>query len=450
MTALATVSIPYGQGKIEAHIPKSNLQAVVELRDLEALSHPENAIRAAIDNPINCDKISQMAGKGDKIAIAVPDIFHKGAYSALTLAIILSELHSLGVRREDITIIDAIGVHRPNTPEEFEAIVGREICEKYRVVNHDGRDKNNLVDLGRSKLGDPVIMNRLVAESDLFIGIADLTPVPTAGYSGGSKMIGVGCASLETISYTHSLSIYWHPKSRCGVYVDNPFRDHLDAITRRAESESKSGKLFFVNVVVNGKGEVIGANAGDVIDSYLKGCTLADRQWKFPLREAADMVIAGAGYPHDGSPYNISLSTSMLVLYPKPVFRQGGVVIFSAPCDEPIKEGSSDLAFITAMRNAFSIEDIYNLMKEYEKKGELTPFGIQRAYGTALVVSRAREVLVVGPKVPGVVRDMLHTPVKTMDEALKRAFEELGSSAKVLVAPTVRLGGCPVIDIQKD
>ena len=450
MTAFATVSIPYGQGKIEAKIPESNLLAVVELSDSKALLDPEKAIRTAVDNPVNCDKISQIARKGDKIAIAIPDVFHKGSYSALTLRVILSELHSLGVRREDITIIDAIGVHRPNTPQEFQAIVGREINERYTVVNHDARDKDSLVDLGRSRLGDPVIVNRHVAESDLFIGIADLTPVPTAGYSGGSKMVAVGCASVETICHTHSTSIYWHPKSRCGVYVDNPFRDHLDAITRKAEAESKSRKFFFVNVVVNGKGEVIEANAGDVIDSYLKGCTLADRQWKFPLREAADIVIAGAGYPHDSSPYHISLSTSMLVLYPKPVFRQGGVVIFSAPCDEPIKEGSSDHAFIDAMRNAFSIEDISNLMKEYEKKGELTPFGVFRAYGTALVVSRAREVLVVGPKVPGVVRDMLHTPVKNMNEALKRAFEELGASAKVLVAPTVRLGGCPIIDIKED
>lgn len=280
------LAIPYGEGNLEAEVPEDSLLGVVELRDMEALPDPQGEIRRALDNPLNCDKINRIVRKGDKVAIAVPDIYHRGAYSTIALSTILNELHSLGVSREDITIIDAVGAHRPNTPEEFQSIVGRDVSQRYRVVNHDARDTASLVDLGKSKLGDPVVINRHVVESDLFIGISELTPSPSAGYSGGSKMVAVGCASVETISHTHSLSIYWHPNSRCGVYVDNPFRDHLNAITRRAEGESKNGKFFFVNVVVNGKGEVLGANAGDVIDSHLKGCKLADQQWKFPVSRA--------------------------------------------------------------------------------------------------------------------------------------------------------------------
>jgi nickel-dependent lactate racemase len=296
--------------------------------------------------------------------------------------------------------------------------------------------------VGESKLGDPVYINKLVMDADLCIAISEIASVPTAGYTGGSKMISVGCAGAQTIYHTHSLSIYYHPTSRCGKYVGNVFREHLDAILQKAESESKSGKFFLVNIIPNSRDMMVGVCAGDFIKSYLKACTIADQQWKVPIPREADIFIAAAGYPHDRSPYHISTSLSMLVLFPKPVFREGGVVIFPAPCDEAPKEGTTEYEFIKVMRDSFSIEDIYEKMRECEEKRIPTPVGLMRAYGTSLVVDRASEIFVVDPKIPGLIRDMWHTPVRGINEALRRAFNVVGSSASVVIAPSgIKIGG---------
>jgi hypothetical protein len=61
-----------------------------------------------------------------------------------------------------------------------------------------------------------------------------------------------------------------------------------------------------------------------------------------------------------------------------------------------------------------------------------------RAYGTALTVKSCREVLVAGPKLPGLVRDMHFTPVKTVEKALEIASGIMGRDAEILVVPRTR------------
>ena len=374
------VYLPYGKDKILFRFPEENLLTVVKPKDLPPLPDPEKAVKDAIDNPINSERLSDLVKKNFKITIVMPDIVHKCFANKLALHVILKELNLLGVEKDNITIINAIGLHRVNSREEMELMYGKDVLENYRVICHNAKDKNSLVNLGESEFGDPVSINRLVIEADLCIGISDVGSVPVC-YSGGSKMISVGCASVETIASTHCLSIYYNERSKCGVYIGNPFKEHLDAILRKAESSSKSGKFFLVNTVFNSKDEVVGVTAGDFIDSHLECCKIADKQWKIPVPKEADIVVAAAGYPNDDYPYYISTSLTMLVSYPKPVFRKGGIVIFPAPCSATPKPNTLDYDFIEAMRNTGDFEDLHEKMKEYERKKILTPIGLMRAYG---------------------------------------------------------------------
>ena len=41
---------------------------------------------------------------------------------------------------ERFTIVNGTGSHRANTPEELAAMVGPDVLERYRVVNHDAHD----------------------------------------------------------------------------------------------------------------------------------------------------------------------------------------------------------------------------------------------------------------------------------------------------------------------
>ena len=69
-------------------------------------------------------------------------------------------LDELGVPDEDVVILVATGTHRGNTDEEIRAMLGDELVERVRVVNHDARDKATLTFLGEHGDGVPVWINR--------------------------------------------------------------------------------------------------------------------------------------------------------------------------------------------------------------------------------------------------------------------------------------------------
>ena len=50
-----------------------------------------------------------------------------------------------GVQMEDTTIFIATGTHRPNTPEEIEAMLGSEIAQRCKIVCHNARNTDSLV-----------------------------------------------------------------------------------------------------------------------------------------------------------------------------------------------------------------------------------------------------------------------------------------------------------------
>ena len=86
-------------------------------------------------------------------------------------------------------IVFALGSHRSHTPAEQEALVGKEIFERYRCVDSDQTD---VVRLGITTQGTPVDVSRIVAEADRRICLGNIEYHYFAGYSGGAKAIMPG------------------------------------------------------------------------------------------------------------------------------------------------------------------------------------------------------------------------------------------------------------------
>ena len=53
-----------------------------------------------------------------------------------------------GIERDAISILIATGLHRPNWGDELEEMIGAEIKDHYRVLNHDARDDAQQQELG--------------------------------------------------------------------------------------------------------------------------------------------------------------------------------------------------------------------------------------------------------------------------------------------------------------
>ena len=135
----------------------------------------------------------QRAVRAGHAAIAVDDLT-RPTQAYRFLPFILEELHQGGIRDENIKIIMAIGCHRPLMKADQEKKLGKKTANRFPVYNHHPYE--NLVNVGTTSRGTPVIINRYFVESDVKIGVGFITPHPTAAFGGGGKIVIPGLGSM--------------------------------------------------------------------------------------------------------------------------------------------------------------------------------------------------------------------------------------------------------------
>ena len=109
-------------------------------------------------------------------------------------------------------VLVATGTHRGNTDAELRAMLGDEVVDRVRVVNHDARDDSSLVYLGRHGADVPVLLNRAWVEADVRITTGFVEPHFFAGFSGGPKLVAPGLAGLETVLTLHDAKRIGDPR----------------------------------------------------------------------------------------------------------------------------------------------------------------------------------------------------------------------------------------------
>src|SRR5208337_3675539 len=103
---------------------------VLEARSAVPLDDAATAIEQALDVPIGCPPLTEMARGKRSAAISVCDIT-RPAPNREVLPPLLARLEAAGIRREDITILIATGLHRPATEPELREICGEATATRY-------------------------------------------------------------------------------------------------------------------------------------------------------------------------------------------------------------------------------------------------------------------------------------------------------------------------------
>ncbi|MCH7787447.1 MAG: DUF2088 domain-containing protein, partial [Chloroflexi bacterium] len=159
------INLAYGRNGLTVDLPEDRT-TVIEPGYVPGLPDESGALRNAIRNPIGTPPLRQMVRADNTVAISVCDIT-RPMPSATVLPVLLRDLAH--VPPDHITILVATGTHRANTQSELEEMLGREIIEKYRVINHDAFDKDTLTHVGETPEGIPIWLNRHWVESDIKI-----------------------------------------------------------------------------------------------------------------------------------------------------------------------------------------------------------------------------------------------------------------------------------------
>ena len=322
------ITMDYGTEGLEIELPKS--ATVLGMCDTPALKTVNRAIEKSLLEPIESPSLRELA-RGAKDACVVISDITRPVPNKIILPPILRILEQEGIAREDIVLLIATGLHRPNEGEELRSLVGSEIAQKYRVINHRAKEKETLTYIGDTSGGAPVWINSVYLQADLKIATSLIEPHLMAGYSGGRKAICPGLMGGETMKVLHGPKLLASPKCVEGEIQDNPFHHEALAVAKRARVD------FTLNVSMNERREITGVFAGDLEAAHSAGVRFVKSQNGSILENKADIVItSGAGAPLDSTFYQ-SIKGLTAVL---PIVAEGGTIIMVSSSDEGI--GSSE------------------------------------------------------------------------------------------------------------
>ncbi len=407
------VNLAYGSGHLPIEVPDDRT-TVIEPAHIDGLADEKAAVLDALQNPIGSQPLLERILPDTKICIAFTDITRATPNDR----IIPWLLEHLGGPNDNITLLNQLGTHRPNTREELETMLTREVVANYRVLNHEPENPEALVQVGTTADGTPALLNRHIVEADLRIITGFIEPHFFAGFSGGVKGIMPGCAGLETVMSNHGAKNIGDPQATFGVTEGNPLWEELRDIAL------KTGPSFLLNVTLNEQRDITNVFAGDIIEAHKTGCVFVKKSAMQPVEQPFDIVVTtNSGYPLDLNLYQgvKGMSAGARVL------KEGGTLILAAECREGVPDGSplDDL-----LRSAGSIEEILAMLST---PGFVRPEQWQ-AQIQALVQRRA-EVLVCCELDDATLRACHLAPCADISAEVAKRLAKLGADARVAVLP---------------
>jgi len=407
------VNLAYGSGHLPIEVPDDRT-TVIEPAHIDGLADEKAAVLDALQNPIGSQPLLERISPDTKICIAFTDITRATPNDR----IIPWLLEHLGGPNDNITLLNQLGTHRPNTREELETMLTREVVANYRVLNHEPENREALVQVGTTADGTPALLNRHIVEADLRIITGFIEPHFFAGFSGGVKGIMPGCAGLETVMSNHGAKNIGDPQATFGVTEGNPLWEELRDIAL------KTGPSFLLNVTLNEQRDITNVFAGDIIEAHKTGCVFVKKSAMQPVEQPFDIVVTtNSGYPLDLNLYQgvKGMSAGARVL------KEGGTLILAAECREGVPDGSplDDL-----LRSADSIEEILAMLST---PGFVRPEQWQ-AQIQALVQRRA-EVLVCCELDDATLRACHLAPCADINAEVAKRLAKLGGDARVAVLP---------------
>jgi nickel-dependent lactate racemase len=327
------VELNYGRGRYPLELPDHWDVTVIRKPAMPLENDPASAVRSALMQPVAANALAQEARGLKSACILICDIT-RPVPNGLLLPEIIRELLDGGMRADQITVLVATGLHRPNEGAELEELVGDAwVLKTVRVVNHFARDDAAHVDLGRTPRGTPVKLDRRFVEADLKIATGLVEPHFMAGYSGGRKVIAPGVAHRDTITTFHSARFMAHPKADNCVLEGNPLHEEQLEIVRML------GHVLAVNTVIDEHRRLSFVNYGEILASHLQAVAFTQRYARVPIdRRFKTVVTSAAGYPLDKTYYQ----TVKGMVGPVDILEPGGNLFIVSECSEGL--GSEEYA----------------------------------------------------------------------------------------------------------
>ena len=410
------MNFAYGKTGISLGLPANFNYQILEARSAEPLPDAAASLEAALDAPTAGPALSDLAKGKSSAAISVCDIT-RPAPNRQVLPPILERLHRAGIAKDAVTILIATGLHRPATNAEIQEILGPDIANTYRVVNHNARELTEHRALGKTQSGTPVYIDERFIAADLHITLGFIEPHLMLGFSGGRKLIAPGLAAQETIKVLHSPKFMRDPRAVEGSVADNPLHRELLEIARLARHD------FLVDVALTRTRQIAGVFAGDAEKAHAAGMQFVSRVMLEQLPEPVDAVITScAGYPLDLTFYQAikGITAAQHILKP------GGKILLIAEC----QEGAGAPEFCQMLKKTSSCSNFLSIIAE--SAVEVDQWQLEKL----ALVAQKYEILFYTPGLPSEYHQWLWGKApSTLELAIAELTGGLPEGAKIALMP---------------
>ncbi|MHB8318369.1 MAG: NPN-dependent hydroxyacid isomerase, LarAH14/15/16 family [Acidimicrobiales bacterium] len=251
---------------------------------LEALEDPRAKIRDALETPLgDSDPLRALLKPGMKLTICFDDIslplppMRSPDVRQLVIEEVLELAAQAGV--DDVVLVAALALHRRMTEEELRHALGDRIYDAFApnglLTQHDAEDRDALIHLGETDLGEDVEINKRAATSDLLVYVN----INLVAMDGGHKSVATGLASYKSLRHHHNPKTMTHSRS----FMDAPASELHSANWRMGRLIKESGvKVFQIETTLN----------TDTFPSNF--AFLQKREWEWSLRDRATFAASSS------------------------------------------------------------------------------------------------------------------------------------------------------------
>lgn len=406
-------SLPYANEEIHFSIPDEHALGILEPTSADPCADVSRSARVSIEKPIAGPSLREIlrTKHPGSVVIIVNDLTRSTPTQKL-LPPILTVLEEEKIFPEQITIVIATGTHRPLNQYEMEQVVGREVKERYAVVNHDC-DAFDLVSFRKLPSGNELLINKFVAEAGVRISVGEVLFHYYAGYSGGRKSVLPGVAGRECIMKNHFRML--DPGASIGRLDGNPVHEEmLEALVRCPLD-------FIVNVVCDSHKHVVRIVAGHPIEAWLDGIQTFEKMNTSIITRRAEVVFASAGgFPKDTNLFQSHKAMEMA----SRALVDGGTLVLFAECGE----GLGHPVFAEWAARGLSEQQVTELIKAEFR------FGGHKLFFLAQLAKRVRLILYTSLDEKNC-KNVFCSKVSSLERLFESFYGRYGRNFKVFAIP---------------
>lgn len=313
---MTTVKVPWAAWRdpkyLEIDLPDRWDVSVCRMKGDSEIGNAQ--IKESILNPIGTEKISKLGEGKEKIVIVVDDMTRTTPIYKI-MPYVLEELENAHIDRSQITILLALGAHKPMNRQDCILKLGEDVVDTINIENHHPYE--NLVELGESEIGTPIHINKTYHEADLKISIGGVIPHPLAGFGGGAKIVLPGVCGIKTLEANHSAAMRG---VGAGIGRMTGVREDIEEIADRV------GLDFSVNVILTEEGDIGAITSGHFRDAHRKAMEIGSEFYKTEVTMDNDVAFFNL-FPEDSELNQAIKGFNFLMTAPNKMLKRKGTIV---------------------------------------------------------------------------------------------------------------------------